>query len=300
MNTPTDLLEARFLQNMARIDGLAKLVSAINPSRQTEPLLGEGVRADLFRTIVVFLHATFEDVLRTMARQRIAGATTQILNEIPLVGLSKSGNPEKFYLGALDTHRGKTVDQLIQESVENHLDQKSFGSCRDVDLVLTQMGLDTTPFKPLYSDLDRMMKRRHRIVHDADLPTPGENVPTPWTLKDYFDLCLWNLNLLIFYAQLRVAADPTDELNRLFLARRQTAIERLRSAREEIVALRDGSPASLILSVEKAATRLAESRTFLGPPSVEEMLVIWRKMKSPDDDTTEEQARAKFVVVCRG
>jgi hypothetical protein len=32
---------------------------------------------------------------------------------------------------------------------------------------------------------------------------------------------------------------------------------------------------------------------------VEELLVIWNKIKAPDDDTTEEQARAKFVVVCR-
>jgi hypothetical protein len=36
------------------------------------------------------------------------------------------------------------------------------------------MGLVTEPFKCLYADLDRMMKRRHRIVHEADLPSPED------------------------------------------------------------------------------------------------------------------------------
>jgi hypothetical protein len=145
MNTPTDLLQARFRLNMDRIAGLAKLTSDISPLNQKGSVFSDEVRADLFRTIVVFLHATFEDVLRTMARQRIAGATSQMLDEIPLVGISSSRSPEKFYLGALGKHRGKTVDQLIHESVEAHLDQQSFGSCRDVDVVLSQMGLTRPP-----------------------------------------------------------------------------------------------------------------------------------------------------------
>ena len=68
----------------------------------------------------MFLHATFEDVLRSMARQRIAASQSLVLDDIPLVGTSRSGRAEKFFLGELDGHRGKTVDQLIQESVENY------------------------------------------------------------------------------------------------------------------------------------------------------------------------------------
>jgi hypothetical protein len=300
MNMHNDLVEERFRLNMGRINDLAKLIfSDIDPLRAAKPFQSEGARADILRTVVVFLHATFEDVLRTMARQRIAAAKSQVLDKIPLVGTSDSGRAEKFHLGALNEHRGKTVDQLIQESVENYLNRESFGSCGDVEEVLNQMGLDTTPFKPLYSDLDRMMKTRHRIVHEADLPSPKDSVSTPWTISDDFHLCLWNLVVLIFYAQLRVAVDPTDEVNRLFLARRLTAIKHLRAAREEIIALRDGPPESLILGFQKATVTLSEATSFLGPPSIEEVLVIWKKMKSPTDDTTEEQARAKFAVVCR-
>jgi hypothetical protein len=219
MNMPNDLLEARFRLNMDRINGLVKLIfSDIEPLKRTEPLQSGGVRADILRMIVVFLHATFEDVLRTMARQRLAAASTQVLNLIPLVGTSRSGRTEKFHLGALNEHRGKTVDQLIQESVESHLDGESFGSCGDVNDVLAQMGLDPTPFKPLFSDLDQLMKRRHRIVHNADLPGPGDSLPAPWSFNDDFHLCLWNLVVLIFYAQLRVAVDPEDELKRFFFS----------------------------------------------------------------------------------
>ena len=48
-----------------------------------------------------------------------------------------------------------------------------------------QMGLDTTPFKSLYADLDQMMQRRHRIVHEADLPSPKDTVSCPWTIEDF-------------------------------------------------------------------------------------------------------------------
>jgi hypothetical protein len=216
-----------------------------------------------------------------------------------LVWTSKSGRAEKFHLGALNAHRGKTVDQLIQESVENYLDRESFGSCADVDEILTQIGLDTAPFKPLYADLDQMMKRRHRIVHEADLPNPKDSVSAPWALSDDFNLILWLLVVLTFYAQLRVSLDPTDELLRLFLARRIKAMKRTRQVREEIIGLRNEPTDSVPVKFEEAAARLKEVNAFLGPPSVEEVLAIWKTMKSPDDDTTEEQARAKLVLVCR-
>ena len=144
------------------------------------------------------------------------------------------GRAEKFLLGALDEHRGKTVDQLIHESVENYLDRESFGSSYDVNEVLTQMGLDNAPFKPLYADLDQMMKRRHRIVHEADLPSPKDSLSIPWTINDDFNLNLWLLVVVTFYTLLRVSVDPADEVLRWFLASRMKAIELARQACAEI------------------------------------------------------------------
>jgi hypothetical protein len=297
MNTHNDLVKARFQLNMGRINGLVKLVySDIDPLRATGPFQSDGARADILRTIVVFLHATFEDVLRTMARQRIAVAKSQVLDSIPLVGTSRSGRAEKFHLGALNAHRGKTVDQLIHESVENYLDRESFGSCGDVDEVLTQMGLDTAPFKPFYADLDQMMKRRHRIVHQADLPSPKDSLSAPWTIADDYNLCLWLLVVPIFHGLLRMSVDPADDVQRWFLEKWIKVIELTRSWREEFIAVRKEPPELMLLDLQKAAARLIEVKALLGQqPSDEELLSIWKKTKSPDDDTTEEQARAKIV-----
>lgn len=97
MNTHNDLLNARFELNMRRINGLVGLIfSDIDLLRPKEPFQSDGARADILRTIVVFLHATFEDVLRTTARQRIAAAKSEVLDKIPLVGTSRSGRARNF------------------------------------------------------------------------------------------------------------------------------------------------------------------------------------------------------------
>ncbi|MGZ8463263.1 MAG: hypothetical protein ACXW4I_09995, partial [Candidatus Deferrimicrobiaceae bacterium] len=99
MNTHDELPKIRFRLNMDRIHGLTTLsFSDIAAQRGTEPFQTYGVRADILRTIVVFLHATFEDVLRTTARHRIAAVKSQeVLGRIPLVGTSRSGRSEKFF-----------------------------------------------------------------------------------------------------------------------------------------------------------------------------------------------------------
>jgi hypothetical protein len=294
MNTHKDLVKARFQLNMGRINALAKLgfsnIDSLKPCR-----------ADILRTVVVFLHATFEDLLRTMARQRIAVANSQVLDSIPLVGTSRSGRAEKFHLGALNAHRGKTVDQLIQESVENYLDRESFASCHDVEEVLTQMGLDTAPFKPYYADLDQMMKRRHRIVHEADLPSPNDSLPASWTIADDYNLSLWLLVVPIFYGLLRMSVDPADEVQRWFVEKWIKGVELIRVWREEFIAVRKEPPELMLLNLQKATARLSQATEFLGQgPSDEEMLSIWKTTKSPDDNTTddnttEEQVRAEIV-----
>jgi hypothetical protein len=69
MNSRQDLMTERFLWNMRRIRGLVTLTSGVDAIRPSELFRSEGPRADILRAIVVFLHATFEDVLRTQARK---------------------------------------------------------------------------------------------------------------------------------------------------------------------------------------------------------------------------------------
>ena len=295
MDTKRDLHSVRFYLNMRRIGGLAKLAvgtGLLTPAATEEE--NASIRDDLFRATVVFLHATFEDGLRTAARQCLRGATSDMLKDIPLVGTSKSGRAEKFDLGALNAHRGKTVDQLIQESIEGYLDRESFGSCADVDKVLRQMGVDTTPFKSFYADLDRMMKRRHRIVHGADLLSPKDGAISPWTIADYFHLVLWNLAVLAFYSLLRVSVDPADELQSWYYARRTKAIELARQTGDEVFALLEQPAKSMLVELQIVNQKLAQVTAHLGPPSHEELLQIAMKMQASEAEETARYAVNKL------
>jgi hypothetical protein len=63
-------MRRRFVLNMERIHGLVKLIfSDVDALQPTGIFRSEGPRADILRTIVVFLHATFEDMLRSSAPQ---------------------------------------------------------------------------------------------------------------------------------------------------------------------------------------------------------------------------------------
>jgi hypothetical protein len=173
----------------------------------------------------VFLHATFEDVLRTVARPRIAAAKAEVLNEIPLAGAAKSERREKFALGSLDAHRGKTVDQLIDDSVQRYLSAKSINSCADVDKLLQQSGLEARPFRRLYPPLNQMMKRRHRIVHEGDLAGATARVSEAWGIADTLQLTIWLLAVPAFHSLLCMSIDPTDELQRWSHGRLMRAID---------------------------------------------------------------------------
>jgi hypothetical protein len=76
---------------------------------------------------VVFLYASFEDMLKTTASIRL-------------------GNRPK---------------------------NRTFGNVKAVEKVLQNLGLDLSPFSPLFPDMATFMSRRHRIVHEADLERDG-------------------------------------------------------------------------------------------------------------------------------
>ena len=65
MTRKDELLQERFRLNMARINGLVQLIFSNDALKPAGLFKSEGARADILRSIVVFLHATFEVVLRS-------------------------------------------------------------------------------------------------------------------------------------------------------------------------------------------------------------------------------------------
>lgn len=83
---------------------------------------------DVLRAALVLLHASMEDVLRSLAYWKMPAAAPAFLEKIALVG----GNSTKFHLGNLATHRGKTVDQVIKDSVDASLERSNYNNCDEV------------------------------------------------------------------------------------------------------------------------------------------------------------------------
>jgi hypothetical protein len=151
MSTKAERLQKLFTANMARVAGLTRLIytghEALKP---TSIFKHEGVGADLFRAVVVFLHATFEGMLRA---------------HIP--------NPSK------------TI---------------AFSGPSDINKALKMSNIDPAPFRHLYKPLGQLAKRRHAIVHHADLSSSGDL--EPWGAADHWQVVMWNLTVLAFYYQL--------------------------------------------------------------------------------------------------
>ena len=130
---------------------------------------------DILRSAVVFMHATLEDSLRSIASAFLPNANEAALNRIPLAGSSNS-RPDKFLLGRLSAHRKRTVEELIKKSVDEYLQHETFNSVSDIVELLHSLDFEIKPLESHFGSLDAMMKRRHQIVHCADREMDGKLV----------------------------------------------------------------------------------------------------------------------------
>lgn len=119
----------------------------------------------MLRAAVVLTHATLEDVLRSVAEERLPAARPEVLEKVPLIGLGKRTN---FTLGDLAAHHASSVGDLIQRSVIANLERSSYNNVGEIKHLLDSMGLSRTVADPEASSLETMMKRRHLIAHRAD------------------------------------------------------------------------------------------------------------------------------------
>ncbi len=131
---------------------------------------------DILRAVVVLTHASLEDCLRTVAGIFLPYAEEKVLDDIPLAGLG--GRPEKFFLGKLTKHRGKTVESVIQDSVSQYLTRETYGNVREIDILLNSIGFDSSAYKATLPKIAAMIKRRHEIVHRGDMIKPDGSKDT--------------------------------------------------------------------------------------------------------------------------
>jgi len=142
----------------------------------------EAVR-EMQRAAVVLTHAYLEDFLRTIAEVLLPECDENSLKVIPLAGLP--GRPEKFHVGTLVQHKGKTVDELLRQSVREHLDRKTFNNKGEIEELLRTLRFDLSGSKEDLAAIQQMIQRRHQIVHRADRQkTPSSNTPVLQPIED--------------------------------------------------------------------------------------------------------------------
>jgi hypothetical protein len=153
----------RFDANIARVENLKSIYGPARPGRRKVQ------ETDILRAALVLLHATMEDFLRSLQGWKAPGWTKEAVDKYPLAGNGRK-RPEKFSLGELVAHRGKTVDDLIVQSVTEYLDQySSYNDLGQVKDALLYCGISNQDVEAHnYGLLPAMIERRHNIVHKAD------------------------------------------------------------------------------------------------------------------------------------
>jgi hypothetical protein len=162
-NTMREEILDRFVSNLERVRNLVTIYGQVARPGAGRQAVGF---IDILRAATVLLHASLEEVLRNIARWKFPLATDVVLDEIPLVGMP--GRADRFLLGKLASHRAKSVQAVIDESVEAFLDTFTVNNVPEVTRFLTKVGIDPNTVNAEFGSLASLFERRHHIVHQAD------------------------------------------------------------------------------------------------------------------------------------
>ncbi len=154
-----------FDRNIERVHSLRRLYNSLKSDDVKE---GHAYKfTDILRAAVVLLHSAFEEYYRNILICILSKKCTKDnLKNISFLG-SAGNHKEKITLGGLLEFREKTVDQLITESIRESLNFTSFNEYQDIIFWSKKIRIDLSEYKDV-EKLNRLIQRRHKIVHEAD------------------------------------------------------------------------------------------------------------------------------------
>ena len=171
-----DRIALTFQANLTRVKNLVGAHDTLGTTGAGRPSVQQ---TDVLRAEGVLLHASLEDLIRTSSEELLPEASEEVLNKIGFPdGPDKT--KEKFSLGELHSHKGKTVGELIREAVQARLQRSNYNRVTEVAAALERIGLAPSVLDPDQDTLESIMKRRHLIVHRADknpVPRRGRGIP---------------------------------------------------------------------------------------------------------------------------
>ena len=195
-----DTLTRRFTGNMRRCQALLEAVENI----RTDPRISSVVD-DMVRSVVVLLHATLEDLLRTVLSIHYRRAPESLNLQSRNVAVSAA----KIWLDLLEKNRefrddpeneemrSMSIDEYIESVIARTLSRKSYTDTDQIGGFLTETGLEIPDRekRAYLADISSLMARRHRIVHNADLDPAEALLPNS---IDQQDVDRWLTSILEF------------------------------------------------------------------------------------------------------
>lgn len=134
------------------------------------------METDILRAGVVFLHSTFEEYLRTIILNTKKESLMQskesfqrALNNVALPGdNSGKSSGKKYMLTDFWDQKDKTMMEVITESLQDKVGYLTFNEYSQIVGSLEDIGIHLSKNYNVDGIIDNYIKRRHKIVHEAD------------------------------------------------------------------------------------------------------------------------------------
>lgn len=154
-----------FDENIKRVESLVALYTKLKDANQHDSPAYK--LTDTLRAAVVFLHSAFEEYFRSVLIEWLPiRASSETLKQFPIA--TKAGKKaEKIFLNDLIDFRGKSVDDIICESVAESMKLRSFNSEEDIRSWCCKIGISIGDASSI-QQINKAVQRRHKIVHEAD------------------------------------------------------------------------------------------------------------------------------------
>ena len=111
-------------------------------------------------------------------------------------------------MGMLKKYPGKSLADVVRDSIEEWLSKKNFGNTTAVCDILNDLQINYEEQKKYLSGLGKLMDRRHRIVHNADLASPTDDEPQKITLDESREITRWFFDVDFFVSELAISVLP--------------------------------------------------------------------------------------------
>jgi hypothetical protein len=165
-------ISRRFEANLVRVTGLTTAYSTTASGRGRASV----VETDILRAAVVLLHASFEDLLRSLEELLLPTRPAEVFREWPFALPSAPKKPlPRLTLYELLEYRGKSVEDVLTQAIRRYLETSNYNNFAEVRSTVLRLGLDPAHLTTHAGQIEALMKRRHWIAHRADRnPNSGQ------------------------------------------------------------------------------------------------------------------------------